>query len=747
MTEFATDLPMTLAKNYRFACLAIIAVMGGCDSESPKPISAPIMSSHQKMLATLEEIRRNSLTDNEYFETSSIQHGNQMLAEFEPDNDQAHFEINWQMGTAELRLGHEEKGIEHLKKAQQLVPEFRKGYGDEKYGLLLRDLAIGYLRLAERQNCVNCVNGESCLFPIRSTGVHLKQEGASTAIEYLNLLLAEAPDNLSARWLLNIAYMTLGKYPEQVPDALLIPQSAFESSEEFPRFSDVSLKLGLKTVNCSGGAVADDFDADGDIDLLTSTWAPGGQIRYFENTGGTFEDRSEVNGLTGLFSGLNMVQGDYDNDGDVDVFVLRGAWLKSPAGDQPNSLLENDGHGAFRDVTFEVGLGDSNHPTQSATWVDFDNDGDLDLYIGNENTASQLFQNNGDRTFTDIAATAKVENKRFAKGVIAGDFDNDDYPDLYVSNLGSTNRLYRNNGNGTFSDVARKMNVHGPVSSFPVWFWDFDNDCSLDLFVPSYHADVRHVAEDYLGLRRTDSPDRLYRKVSEGFDNVATITGVTRATQPMGCNFGDLDNDGFLDFYLGTGYVDYTGLMPNLMFRNQGGERFVDVTTAGGFGHLQKGHGIAWADFDADGDLDIFAQMGGANPGDAFGNVLFENPGFDNHWLAVKLVGTRSNVSAIGARLTATISTNDKKRTIHRRVNSGGSFGANPLRQHLGLGTSTEVETLEVYWPTSKLTQRFENLKVDQFIEIHEGEDTVRQREYLNRPFPEDVSEVSGDDQ
>ena len=198
----------------------------------------------------------------------------------------------------------------------------------------------------------------------------------------------------------------------------------------------------------------------------------------------------------------------------------------------------------------------------------------------------------------------------------------------------------------------------------------------------------------------------------------------------MGSNFGDLDNDGFLDFYLGTGYPEYEGLMPNLLFRNVGGKSFVDVTTAAGLGHLQKGHGVAFADFDHDGDQDILAELGGAYAGDVFGNALFENPGFGNHWLVVKLVGVTSNKSAIGARIRTDILEGDKRRSVYKWVNSGGSFGANPLRQHIGLGRAEAIESLEIYWPTTDRTQRFQDVGVDQFIELTEDQD-----EYENLPY------------
>ena len=222
--------------------------------------------------------------------------------------------------------------------------------------------------------------------------------------------------------------------------------------------------------------------------------------------------------------------------------------------------------------------------------------------------------------------------------------------------------------------------------------------------------------------------DELYQNNGQGgFVERAAELNLVRATQPMGCNFGDLDNDGFLDFYLGTGSPEYIALMPNLMFHNQGGKKFTDVTTAGGFGHLQKGHGISFADLDNDGDQDIFIQIGGWYVGDRFGNGLFENPGFGNHWIGIKLVGKQSNRSAIGTRVRATIVENGKTRSIYRWVNSGGSFGANPLRQQLGLGQANRIKELEIYWPKTDLTQVFKDLPVDRFIEIHEDAAQIEQ--------------------
>jgi hypothetical protein len=189
----------------------------------------------------------------------------------------------------------------------------------------------------------------------------------------------------------------------------------------------------------------------------------------------------------------------------------------------------------------------------------------------------------------------------------------------------------------------------------------------------------------------------------------------------MGANFGDLNNDGWLDFYLGTGDPDLKNLMPNLMYLNRGGQRFVDVTFAGGFGNLQKGHGVAFADLDNDGDQDIFEKMGGAYPADKYHDLLFENPGFGNHWIAVQAVGVTSNRSAIGARVRVDIIEGGRPRTIYKTVNSGGTFGCNPLRQSIGLGQASKIERLEVFWPTTGKTQVV-TPPLDGFIRIIEGQ-------------------------
>jgi hypothetical protein len=311
--------------------------------------------------------------------------------------------------------------------------------------------------------------------------------------------------------------------------------------------------------------------------------------------------------------------------------------------------------------------------------------------------------------------------------VIWGDYNGDGLADIYAGNLRGPNRLYRNEGNGRFKDVAPELGVAKAQATFPCWFWDFDNDGHLDIFASSYMGDIADLAAAALGLPFEAPLACLYRADGKGgFEDVARKMNLTEPVLPMGANFGDLDGDGYLDFYLGTGDPDYMNLMPNVMYRNRGGAGFADVTTNGGFGHLQKGHGIAFADLDNDGDQDIFEEMGGAYPGDRYSSCLYENPGFGSRWIAVQLRGRQSNRFGIGSRIRVVILEDGKQRTIYKHVNSGGTFGASPLRQNIGLDKAERIVELEVTWPATGRRQTFSDVPLDRFIEIVEGQDGFR---------------------
>ncbi len=698
---------------------------------------------HDQMLTVLSEVKQRTPIDNAYLGDADLRQLNSQLETADSPTEQ--MQIRWNRAPVLLRLGQFEEALDDLRFVLQ---NFRDAQSNMPADLvtdfetdLHYRLAVVNLRIGETANCVHCQTGESCILPIAAGGVHQHPAGSEQAIENLSVVLRNRPDHLAARWLLNLAYMTLGKYPDDVPPELLIAPETYESETSFQRLLNVGRPAGLATFGLAGGVIVDDFDGDDLVDVIASDWKTDAQLRLFRNVGdGTFEDQTEQAGLSGLFGGLNLRHADFDNDGDLDVFVLRGGWL-SQQNLSPNSLLENDGHGVFRDVTFATGLGDIHHQTQTADWADFDNDGWIDLFIGNETGPCQLFHNSGRGTFVDVAADAGALNNRFTKGVTCGDFNNDRYPDIYISNLGGPNRLYLNNRDGTFTDTAEQAGVTGPIESFPTWCWDYNNDGSLDIFVGGYDLSAQGMLEsfvaDFVGLNTSAEKDTLYQGNGTGqFHDVSALQRVSRVTLPMGCNFGDINGDGFLDYYLGTGYQQYDALQPNRLLLNQSGEYFDDVSTASGLSHLQKGHGVSFADLDNDGDQDVFIVLGGANPGDGFSNALFRNPGFENHWITVELHGTQSNAAAIGARIRVVIAGAGRQQSIYRWITAGSSFGGNPFRQTIGLGAAQQIRALEVYWPASDTTQTFADVAVDQFVEITEGDDQLRSRELPTFELP-----------
>src|SRR5436190_8733164 len=637
-----------------------------------------------------------------------------------------------EMALEYLRAGETEIALREFQAAATAIAKLSGPERLQNEWFLERFLGLAYMRLGEQQNCVARHTSASCLLPLGKGGIHDVGYGSSNAIVYLTAALRRNPQDLESIWLLNLANMTLGNYPGGVPREWLIPPSAFESDYDIKHFEDVATEAGVAVFGLAGGVAMEDFDNDGDLDLMCSSWGLRDAIRYFENTGGgKFVERTKEAKLTGIVGGLNLIHADYNNDGFRDVLVLRGAWLRS-AGAHPNSLLRNNGNGTFSDVTEAAGLL-SFHPTQTAVWFDFDGDGDLDLFIGNESTRAdphpcELYRNNGNGKFTECAAALGVNVVGFVKAVVAGDYDNDGWPDLYLSRFQEPNNLFRNVGGKRFEDVTQAAGVAEPIDSFPCWFWDFDNDGQLDLFVSSYsyETSIDKVAADYMGMEKPGEVPRLYHNNGNGtFTDMAQRMRLNRVLVTMGSNFGDLDNDGWLDFYAGTGDPTLSSLMPNRMFRNEGGKVFQDVTTSGGFGHVQKGHGVAFGDIDGDGDQDVFAVLGGAYEGDGFQKALFRNPGHGNNWVTLRLQGTKSNRDAIGARIEVRLG----DRTIYRTVGTGGSFGSQSLQEEIGLGKAPRIETVTVRWPLpNKPTQTFSNVPINKVVAIREGDGRVRVR-------------------
>lgn len=709
--------------------------------------------STQKMSQMLQSIyQKNLAPDNPFAPIAALKLFDSILKQNLSDMDR--MEIMFRRGFALLSLGREAESVQQLEFLSQRLSD---PY-DPSTIILMKKLAISYLRLGEKQNCVTNHTAESCLLPIRGTGIHKDQSNSRNAITILNKILEKEPMDFESRWVLNIAYMTVGEYPTQVPKKFLIPDLDKDPTEvNFKPFVDIAPMLGIISSNLAGGAITDDFNGDGFLDIVTSDWSLKGTMHIYINDGkGSFSDVSESSNLSKLTGGLNIMQTDYDNDGDLDIFVARGAWLNK-YGEQPKSLLRNNGDLTFTDVTEECGL-ISLRPTQAAVWRDFNNDGWLDLFIGNEATPnttdypSQLFINNKKGHFTEVAEQAGCQLIDFIKGVTAGDYNNDGLEDIYISSLTGQQVLLKNmgvkNNIPVFQNVTHEAGLDDiKTKTFPTWFWDYNNDGWLDIFVCGYDfgkSIATTTCMEEIGMEQNICQMHLYRNNKNGsFTNVSNEAGLKHAVYAMGANFGDVDNDGFLDMYLATGNPEFESLVPNRLFKNSADGKFTDVTVAARVGNLQKGHGVAISDMDNDGDQDIFVEIGGAFPGDFFHNSFYLNPGQNNNnWIQVLLEGNDSNKAAIGSRIKISISENGTKRDIYRDVNSGGSFGSSSLRKDIGLGSAAIIEELTITWQKSQKKEVFYNIPVNQRLKIKEGENKITKIELTPLRFFGDSTKI-----
>jgi hypothetical protein len=515
-----------------------------------------------------------------------------------------------------------------------------------------------------------------------------------------------------------------------------------------PTFTDVTKSAGIKfqhsfgdndlsnIVEASGsGCAFFDYDGDGllDIYLISGCYRPGiSDVRgrkmagkksnklYRNNGDGTFTDVTDKAGVANP-EGFDMACGaaDYDNDGHPDLYIT---------GYGGNKLFHNNGDGTFTDVTQKAGVADGLFGIGFA-WLDYDNDGRLDLYVGNylEYDASYryfyaadcfpgpqsykgqpdiLFHNNGDGTFTDMTRKAGAYNPAGrAMGVTACDFDLDGFIDVFVANDAMENYFYRNNGNGTFINIAHEagvafgLNGEGTSAMGPV-FGDVNGDDLFDLFVPDMQYGCLYMNQGDGTF--TDATNR---------SGIAQVLG--QYTSWSG-NLFDYDNDGWLDAFVANGDAHRMEGQEDVLLRNRGDGTFEDVSgRSGAYFHDCKyvGRGSAVGDFDNDGDLDILIlNLGGPA-------VLLRNDGGNRAgWLTLRLVGTRSNRDSIGA--TVIVQCGDR-RQMSFVGGASGYLSQSDSRVHFGLGTHAKADTIEVRWPSgAKLTLK--DVKADQFLTLQE---------------------------
>ena len=532
-------------------------------------------------------------------------------------------------------------------------------------------------------------------------------------------------------------------------------------TDPLPRFVDVAQEAGLTLLNVSGtarkdyivevsgnGAAFFDYDNDGDMDVLIVNGSTlerigqGGDLMaalYANDGHGSFSNLTSGSQLNTKGWGMGVCVADYDNDGFRDVYITAFG---------PNVLYRNDGAGSFMDVTATAGLGNSGWST-NCSFGDYDRDGDLDLYVANylafdEKTVPKagtsgacqhlgvrvmcgprglpgqpdaLYRNDGDGTFTDVTETAGIDDPNlYGYGAVFSDLDDDGWLDIFVANDSVPNALYKNNQDGTFSEIGLLSGVAlsgegRPQSGMGLDIADYNNDGLFDIFVTHFSNDT----------------NTLYRNNGAGIFTDETFAAGLAATSLQnlgwGTSFVDLDNDARLDIFVANGHIHpgidnfgngATYFQPKELYRNLGDGRFEEISEEiGGAVRVEKSsRGSAVGDFDNDGDMDILVINIDDRP-----TLLRNDLSNGSHWLTLQLVGTTSNGDGIGAR----VEIEAGGKTQVAEVRSGGSYlSHNDTRVHFGLGDTARVDELRIRWPNGRV-EKFEGVDVDGFVEIEEG--------------------------
>jgi tetratricopeptide (TPR) repeat protein len=525
------------------------------------------------------------------------------------------------------------------------------------------------------------------------------------------------PQNERARQWLWLSAQKLGGYPEFVPAEHRMEMKVGYATPTV-EFEDIAAKIGLDKTSAGRGTAIFDYDNDGYLDVAIAA-AHGGCNLYHNNGDGTFTDVSIQSGIDTCVNGFVLCAADYNNDGYPDLFVTRLGFFGGEA-----QLYRNNGDGTFTDVTEQAGL-KAWGPAFCATWVDYDCDGNLDLFIANNlgglfdrKTPNRLFHNNGDGTFTEVAEAAGLATIWPTIGAAWGDYDNDGYPDLFLSNAMGRSQLYRNNRDGTFSDVSAQAGVTDLCIGSTAFWCDYDNDGWLDIvqFTWSDHENVVHTMR--YGEGPPDGhPLRIYHNNGDGtFTLHNRDIGVNGCWGTMSGNAGDFNNDGYMDLVLGNGSPRMDRLEPPILLESDG-TRFRNVTFAAGLPFTGKGHGTNLGDLFGDGRLSVIVAAGGAYPGDLLTTHVFCPKQLPGNYLNVRLVGIKSNRSAIGARIC--LEAGGRKQ--YREVYGGSNFGCLPLEQHFGLGALKAVDSIKIRWP-SGLMQTFTQLPTNVTLRFTEGE-------------------------
>jgi hypothetical protein len=472
-----------------------------------------------------------------------------------------------------------------------------------------------------------------------------------------------------------------------------ISSSVFVGSSANAQFTAVTNGPVVADHGDSTGCAWGDFDNDGDLDLFVSNFGTPLNFLYRNNGDGSFTRVTTGLIATEDTNAEGAAWADYDNDGDLDLFVAVGLGGH-------DLLYRNEGHGTFTKVSSGP-IVESGGSSRGCAWGDYDNDGYLDLFVVNERGENNfLFHNRGDGTFTRITTGSIVNDGGASAGCAWGDYDNDGFLDLFVANLNENNFLYHNSRDGTFNRITSGRIVSDGGASIGCAWGDYDNDGLLDLFV-------------------ANRKQRSFLYHNEGNGAFTVITNgpfVNDIGYAWGPAWADYDNDGFLDLFVANGPPNGPG-QNDFLYHNNGDGTFVKITTGVVVNDGAIGNGCAWGDYNGDGFLDLFVS----NLNDQ-NNLLYRNSGNDNNWLTVRCVGQLSNRAGVGAKVRLKSTVNGQSRWQMREISGGSGYGSQSAPYaYFGLGATNHVELLRIEWP-SGIVQEMRDVAARQFLTLVEPE-------------------------
>ena len=703
---------------YTFVAFIILPLLSSCAGGDQQPQSSaktvPPKASTQRMISTLDSIL-NSKTIN-----SNATRSTQRMEKYKNDylTDAQKSPTKYKLYLTEfIRTG---RYAEALMQIQQVFPDgviSRKDLND-KTAEIYELLGNGYMLLGLDQH------NKPMSLPIDSRQRMADPQFQDASNQFFDMLSDSFKLGYDNRVKLNYNHMFLGSYPSGLmQDKVLSLTKMNAKTFTGSRAEEAAATYGVQTKGTAGGAAWLDIDSDGDEDMIQTGHLLTEQVIVLQNDNGTFKDVTASSGLQGLTGGDIVSTADVDNDGDLDVLIGRGR-DQYIYGQFPNSLLINNGDGTFEDIGMTCGLLDY-APTSSVAWADFNKDGYLDVFVANGAYRgahkSKLYRNNGNLTFTEISEGISDFLDIHATSAVWIDTDGDGYPALMVGN-GKGTGVFFTNDKGTLKIANNPLTSH--TNTIDICLTDVENDGDLDLIFLSDRGLGVPPPTLLYGELMTDevqSMNALYLNNGKGgFSKSDLIGGLGMVDNSITASVIDYDNDGYEDIYLNTGGQQPEDLLPNRLFRNMSGLGFEEITLITGTGLLTKSSGVAMADIDQDGDIDIYSKGGGYYDGDKTPSALFVNPTASTTVYRLQLIGKLNNRMGIGTKVVfeGTLPDGTSSQVV-RWIHSGHGLTTYASSLPIAVG-KLNVNAVNITWPDG-LQQSISDLPADNLLVFDES--------------------------